>query len=225
MIYSQLDVFRRIRATLPASWFGENTPILDSVLNSLSAGWVSPLNLLNFVRMQTRIQTAFDIWLDLIARDYFERRIRRRVNEADGPFRDRICIELLRDRCTRSAIYNVLKQLTGTPPIIFEPTNPQDTGCYGSPGFPGFGTLGYCVSGGWGNLTSPFQVFVKTHRPETPGFAMINGWGGSIGAYGSGLSAYVSSDTNSSWADDIEICEVVSRTAPAATIVWIWIGS
>jgi hypothetical protein len=221
MIYSEQDIFQRIKATLPGRWFGEDTPILDSILHSLSAGWVDLFSLLHYVTMQTRIGTAFDSWLDLIARDYFGHRIYRRPQETDGSFRQRIHIELLRDRCTRAAIYDVLLELTGRSPIIFEPTNPQDTGSYGSLDQMEVGSAGYCASGGWGNLTSPFQAFVRAFRPIPTGVAMINGWGGNIGAFGVGLSAYISFDTNSSWADDPEICDVVAGTAPVGSIIWI----
>lgn len=221
MEYAQQDILWRMKATLPGRWFGEVTPILDSVLNSLSAGWVDVFGLLNYVSMQTRVQTAFDEWLDLIARDYFHTRILRRLQETDDSFRQRICTELMRDRCTRAALYGVLLELTDRPPVIFEPGNPQDTGCYGDLGPTSIGAAGYCASGGWGNLNSPFQVFVRAFRPTTPGVAMINGWNGSLGGFCTGLSAYISSDTNSSWADDAEICEAVVNTAPAGTVIWM----
>lgn len=221
MTYSQQDILRRIKATLPNRWFGEKTPILDSVLISLSAGWFQLFSLLDYVRMQTRIRTAFDGWLDLIALDYFGHRIQRRQQETDNSFRERIRIELLRDRCTRPALYDALQTLTGRPPIIFEPTNPQDTGCYGSRDSKDIGTAGYCTSGRWGSLDSPFQAFVRAFRPATAGIAMINGWGGSIGAFGVGLSAYISSDTNLSYATDSEIRQVIIRTVPAASIIWV----
>jgi hypothetical protein len=225
MLYSQQDIFQRIKATLPGRWFGDDTPILDTVLGAVSAGWVSLFAFLNYVQMQTRVGTAADGWLDLAARDYFGHRIQRRVQETDDSFRQRIFFELIRDRCTRAAIHDVLQELTGREPIIFEPTNPRDTGCYGATDSINSGVAAYCVSGGWGNLCSPFQAFVRAFRPEMPGVAMINGWGGSIGGFGAGLSSYISSSTNSSWADDSEIYEAVSRTAPVGTIIWMSIES
>ena len=206
---------------LPGGWFAENTPVLDSVLNSLSAGWLSLFNLISYCKQQTRIYTATDDWLDLAAKDYFGFRVSRRLQETDGSFRQRICVELCRDRCTRAALYSILFELTGRPPIIFEPTNPQDTGCYGTPQSAEPGMAAYCTSGGWGNLNSPFQVFVRAYRPEIAGIAFINGWGGNIGAFGAGLSAYISSATNPSWASDTEIFEAVVRTVPAGTIIWM----
>jgi hypothetical protein len=221
MPLNQQDLLQRIKATLPAGWFGEATPILDAVLNALAAGWVGLLGLLDYVRMQTRISTAFDGWLDLVATDFFGSRVQRRLQEPDVSFRQRISTELLRDRCTRAAIHDTLLELSGRSPIIFEPTNPQDTGCYSSLGTIEAGCFGYCISGGWGSLDLPFQAFVTAYRPALPGIAMINGWGGSWGGFGVGLSSYTGADSNSSWANDAEIYETTARTASACTIVWM----
>ena len=220
MTYSRTVIVNRIKALLPARWFGEDTPILDSVLNPLATGWLRLFDLLDYARMQTRITTAFDTWLDLIARDYFGHRITRRRWESDTSFRYRIKIELLRDRCTRLSIFNLLQDLTGRTPMIFEPTNPQDTGCYGSLAGAESGHAGYGASGGWGSLKLPFQVFVRALRPSAEGIATINGWRGSTGGYGIGFSAYADLAMHSSQMLDSEMCRNISRVAPAGTIVW-----
>jgi hypothetical protein len=221
MAYSQEDIFRRIKKVLPGRWFGENTPVLDSVLNALAAGWLSQFELLDYTKLQTRISSATGSWLDLIARDYFGRRVARRKAESDTSLRHRIHRELLSDRCTRAAIHDLLLDLTGKQPIIFEPTNPQDTGCYGSPSSSGAGTIGYCESGGWGSLNSPFQTFVRAFRPTTPGVTMISGWNSPGGGFGVGCCAYISPEMNSSQASDAEMYEEVSRISPAGTIIWM----
>jgi hypothetical protein len=224
MTYSQSSLFNRLKATLPNRWFGDNTPVLDAVLNALSAGWVGLFNLLSYTTTQTRISTATGSWLDQIAHDYFGDRTRRRTQEADVSFRGRILEELLRDRCTRAAIYGLLLDLTGRAPIIFEPANPQDTGCYGSSTSLQRGVVGYGISGGWGSLELPFQAFVRAFRPETAGVAMVNGWNEILGGFGTGLSSYIAAGTNSSQASDAEIYENVSRIAPAGTVIWMSIA-
>jgi hypothetical protein len=221
MLFDQQNIFQRIKSTLPAGWFGENTPVLDSILNALAVGWTGLFDLLDYVTLQTRIRSAIDGWLDLAATDYFGHRLRRRRQEPDASFRQRILTELLRDRCTRSAIYDTLLQLTGRAPTIFEPTNPQDTGCYSAATATQIGCIGYCISGGWGNLNSPFQAFVTAYRPELPGIAMLNGWNGNLGGFAVGLASYASSATNSSWADDVEIYETASGTAAVGSIIWM----
>jgi hypothetical protein len=223
MPYGQEDIFRRIRKVLPGRWFGENTPVLDSVLNALAAGWLSQFEFLDYTKLQTRIVSATGSWLDLIARDYFGRRVGRRKAENDTSLRRRIYRELLRDRCTRSAVHDLLLDLTGKQPIIFEPTNPQDTGCYGSPSSPGAGTIGYCMCGGWGSMNLPFQTFIRAFRPTTPGVAMISGWNSPGGGFGVGYSAYISAEMNSAQASDAEMYQEVSRVSPAGTILWMLI--
>jgi hypothetical protein len=225
MAYSQQDIFDRIKVVLPTRWFGEDTPLLDSVLNSLAAGWIGLFDFLDFVQMQTRISTATDGWLDLIAEDFFGHRITRRQGEADDAFRVRISRDLLQDKCTRKAIFDLLLDLTGRPPVIFEPSNPGDTGCYSSLLRVGTGMAGYGASGGWGNLNMPFQAFVTAFRPEVPGIGLVNGWGGDIGGYGSGFSAYVDLEANSSTPGDFEMYQSVSAISAAGTIIWMSIRS
>jgi hypothetical protein len=175
--------------------------------------------------MQTRINTATETWLDLIALDYFGYRIKRRSHEIDSAFSNRIREELLRDRCTRAAIYDLLLDLTGIPPNIFEPANPQDTGSYSSLGSPEGSLAAYGVSGGWGSLDLPFQAFIRVIRAEAAGVAMVNGWSGIFGGYGEGLSSYIGSGMNSAQASDTEIYRSVCRTAPAGSIMWMSIES
>jgi hypothetical protein len=221
MSFTQSEICQRIKAALPARWFGNDTPNLDSVLGSFAAGWLGIFDFLDYTRAQARIATAFDGWLDLIAWDYFQFRVKRRLRETDSSFRTRILEAIQRDRCTRSAIYDLVEDLTGTPPIIFEPTNPGDTGCFGSLESPETGVAGYGSAGAWGTLQLPFQVFVTAFRPVTGGVAMVNGWGGSIGGFGVGLSSYISLGMNTVQFSDSEFYNDICHTAPAGTIIWV----
>ena len=178
-------------------------------------------DLLSYTKSQTRISTAFDRWLDFIAFDFFALRLARRPAESDDSFRSRIQVELLRDRCTRASVYTLLTDLTGKPPIIFEPTNPEDTGCYNSASYVTSGQIAYGISGGWGSLNLPFQVFVKVFQPAAPGVAMINGWNGSLGGFGAGCGSYIDIGMNASQASDLEIMTSLCRIAPIGTVIWI----
>lgn len=165
------DIVSRLRTVLPTRWFPDETPILDAVLTGLATAWSSLYALLAVVRLQSRIATATDVALDGASLDYFGLRLRRRLLEPDAMFRARITRELVRDHATRSALATVVSDLTGTVPIIFEAARLLDTGAYNGP------NLAYGVTGAWGSLSLPYQVFVTIRRQPTEGIAVIAGYG------------------------------------------------
>ena len=113
-----------------------------------------------------------------------------------------------------------MKFLTGRPPQIFEPTNPADTGCYGSSSQIMDGSIGYGITGGWGTTQLPFQFFLKVYRPLLTGTALNNGWGDGAGGYGVGFAAYLSADNQLTPSDDL-IRQSVIGSIPAGTLAWI----
>ena len=141
------DMRMRLRALLPP-WFADDAPIRDAVLGGIAAVLAFLYGAIAYARRQTRIATATDTWLDLIAFDFFGHRFRRRPAESDDAFRPRIIHELLRPRVTRPALVEALTALTGRPPIILEMFNSGDCGGYGLGGFAyAGGSDGIAVSG------------------------------------------------------------------------------
>ncbi len=189
MTGDQADFLRRLRTVLPARWFPDVAPVLDSLLSGLASGWTVIYGSLQFVRAQTRIATASGVWLDIIGRDFFGLSLSRRPDEGDTSYRRRIQLELFRERGTRAAVTGVLSDLTGRSPVIFEPARTTDTGGYGSPAAAATG-LSYGVAGGWGSLQLPFQSFVMAYRPAGPGIALVSGLGQGAGGYGIGSIEY-----------------------------------
>ncbi len=223
------DILKRLKAALPARWFADESPVLDGMLAGLAWGWVWLFSSLGYVIAQTRIASASDIWLDVIAQDFFADRLSRRTGEADSAFRHRILRELLRERGTRGAIVSVLTDLTGRTPRIFEPARATDTGAYGSLAGAG-GGLGWGIAGGWGNLDLPFQCFVTAYRPSGSGIASVAGWGGDpiatgTGAYGIGAIEYASLDMVQGHVTDAEIYRAVAAVMPAASTGWTQISN
>ncbi len=109
---------------------------------------------------------------------------------------------------TRSALVTALAELTGADPIIFEPARTSDTGGYR------VGGVAYGVSGGWGNLALPYQLFITIARPVGGGIAQLAGYGtGGIPVYGS-----VSWETAN--ISDAELFAAVPPLLPAGTIAW-----
>jgi hypothetical protein len=98
------DFVSRLRTVLPKRWFSERSPNLDALLVSIATPWVWLYNFITYVVTQTRLATATDVWLDLIASDYFGHKLDRRNNEADSPYRGRIQAALLQESATRSAV-------------------------------------------------------------------------------------------------------------------------
>ena len=225
MQLSARDLAVRIKSLIPTGWFGDSAPVLDSLLSALSGGWMAAFALLEYSRLQARIKTATEIWLDMAAADFFGGRISRRQDEGDEDFRGRIVRELFRERVTRSSVERYLVQLTGRNPIIFEPANPADTGCYGGMTPNVIGVAGYGVSGGWGSYGLPFQFFLQAFRENSTLFAGVNGWNGGFGGFGDGASSYIDAISNGALSTDSEIIDGVASTIPAGGIAWMTIVS
>src|ERR1039458_4174420 len=161
MVGDLSDILLRLQSVLPSRWFGDSTPILDALLTALSCSWTELYSLLQYVQSETRIATATDCWLDVIADDYFGTCFVRRPDEPDSAFRARILLELVRERGTRHSVWQALLDLTGRPPNIFEPADCGDTGGYGTGSasdIPSGGGLGHGVAGGWGKLQRPVRA-------------------------------------------------------------------
>lgn len=126
------DMFGRLKNLLPAGWFGDNNPIRDALLwgyaNALAWGYTLYL----YAKAQTRIKSATDGWLDLIGLDFFGKNLIRYSNQSDASYKNRILINIFRERTTRHAMEQVLYDLTGRWPIIIEPARPADVGSYGA---------------------------------------------------------------------------------------------
>ncbi len=204
---------------LPARWFPNSAPILDGLLSGLASGWSFAYQQLQYVRAQTRIVTATDIWLDIIAQDYFGLRLVRHAGQNDSAFRSVIQRELFRERGTRSAVVSVLRDLTGRTPLVFEPARTADTGGYTSP-TGGGGGIAYGSAGGWGSLNLPFQCFITAYRPQDGGIAMISGWCSAAGAYGQGAIEYASLAMVQAQVTDEDIYNAVADVLPVAVIGW-----
>ena len=224
MTGDQDDMLARLQAVLPSRWFADRSPVLEGLLAGLAWAGQWLYEQIAFTRAQTRIATATGVWLDIIAWDFFGRRLARRNGQSDDALRRRIGLELLRERGTRAAVISVLEDLTGRPPAVFEPARTSDTGGYG--GLQGGGGgLGYGVAGGWGSLALPFQCFVVAYRPQGAGIANVAGWGTNAGGYGSGSAEYATLSMIQGQVTDSDINAAVSTVLPATGIAWLQISN
>lgn len=207
------DMLSRLRTVLPSRWFGDSTPVLDSVLTGLATGWASLYGLLQTVITEARISTATGSFLDMISVDFFAAWLPRRATELDTPFRLRIQQELFRERGTRAGLQTMLTELTGRTPIIFEPARSSDTGGYS------VGGLGYGIAGGWGSVLLPFQLFVTAYRPHGAGIAAVGGYNTG------GWPDYASLSMVQAPVTDADIYAAVASVMPVATICWTAISN
>ena len=219
MIGDQEDMSGRLRAVLPTQWFPDSTPVLDAVLSGFASGWSWIYGILRYVQSQTRIATASDVWLDVIAVDFFGDRLARRANQDDGVLRGRITRELFRERGTRTAVLKVLEDLTGRAPIIFEPSRPPDTGGYMLKAGVVCG-LAYGMVGGWGSLALPFQCFITVFRPSGAGISIVSGWNAPGAGYGKGPIEYGNLMMIDGQVTDDTVYATVASVLPIATIGW-----
>jgi hypothetical protein len=224
MTGDQSDMRTRLLAALPKGWFPDEAPILSALLCGLSSAWAWLYSLLAYVRQQTRIATATDGWLDLIARDFGGPPWGRQTGETDAAFSARIRRNLQALAATRPALIAAVTSLTGRAPTVFEPAYPPDTGGFGT------GGLGWNTTGGWGTLTLPFQCFVTAYRPAGGGIANSGGWGGlaagvstsnlALGGWNTGALQYGNASLIEGQITDAQILSTVANCMPAAAIAW-----
>ena len=206
-------VLARIKTVLPARWFADETPVLDALLTGLASAWVELFDLLNIVRAQGRIATASAIFLDIAASDYFGTVLPRRIAESDRSYSARIQKNLLRPRTTRASVIQILKDLTGRVPKIFEPRNPDDTGAYGA-------YLGYGLMGGYGSMNMPYQFLVNAYRPNNLPVGNASGYVTGPGGYGIAPAYFADTSQFQGHIDDAEIYSCIVSVVPTSCVAW-----
>ena len=225
MIGDPSDIFQRLKAALPVRWFGtsaDSAPFLDAVLTGVANLLAFIYSLYAYAKLQTRLLTATDGWLDLIAADFFgPTGLLRKTGQTDASYLAQIRANLLREKGTRPAVISVLVALTGRTPTIIEPQRPADTGAYR------VSTSGYGVAGSYGSLLLPYQAFVIAYRPRSNiGIANVAGYGISTGAYSTASqSEYASMSMVTSGVSDADIFAAIDAVKMEGTIVWTRISN
>ncbi|HHW4670875.1 hypothetical protein KJA64_06875 [Xylella fastidiosa subsp. multiplex] len=194
--------------------------MLDALLRGFAYATAFVYVLIAYAARQTRIKTATDGWLDMIAADFFGASLLRKPGQSDASFRARILADLFREQATRNGLVKVLPPLTGRAPRILEPQRPLDTGSYGGP------LLGYSLAGGYGSMLLPYQAFVTAFLPAGTGIPYVAGYGTPNGGYGQASQAELASIRMIQDAvTDAEIYAAIDSVKPAGTIVWTHISN
>ena len=218
MIGDKSDVFGRLKSVLPR-WYGDSSPTLDAVLGGLASAGSFIYSLYAYAKLQTRIKTATDGWLDIIAGDFFGVSVLRKANQSDASFRANIIANLLRTRATRPSVIQVLTDLTGRAPVIYEPLRPANTGAYGS-------LFGYSVAGAYGSVLMPYQALITAYRPIGTGIPNVAGYGASVAGYSIPSQSDYSSITQlQNSILDADIYAAISSVMPVGCIAWTQISN
>jgi hypothetical protein len=219
------DILARLKGKLPSRWFGgtaDGLPVFDGVMAGLANLFSFVYSLYSYAKLQTRIMSATDGWLDMIAADFFgPGKVTRKTGQSDASYRLVILANLFREKATRRAVISILTSLTGRAPKIIEPTRPEDTGAYGAP------NSGYGVAGAYGSMSLPYQAFVIAYRPiSNAGIASVAGYGTSPGGYSTpSWAEYASMSMVTGDVTDADIFAVIDAVKPAGTIIWTRISN
>lgn len=222
MTGNSADIVSRVKRLIPNRWFKWVAPYRDAVLGGLadSAAW--NYTLIGYAKAQTRLATAYGIWLDILAFDFLGGTLTR-DGLLDDAFRAVIRATILQERVTRAGMLSAVTKVTGLTPIIFEPWNTGDTGAYGNQaaGIIAGGQFGYGVGkGGYGSMNLPAQAFMQIYRLTPSGVPNVDGWTGTIGGYGVGAIEYVNSNTVLEGITDAVIYKVINLTKATGSVIW-----
>ncbi|WP_439398737.1 hypothetical protein ACRQ5Q_15220 [Bradyrhizobium sp. PMVTL-01] len=223
LIGSAANVLDRVKALLPPRWFSWVAPNRDAIIGGLSdlASWSYAL--IGYARAQTRLATAYGVWLDILCFDFLGG-VLTRSGLQDDNFRGVIRATILQERVTRAGMVGAITRITGVAPGVFEPWNTGDTGGYGNQasGVIAGGQVGYGVGRGcYGSMNLPAQTFMTVYRNAPSGIPNVDGYSGVIGGYGAGSIEYVGSTSQLQGITDNLIYQIVNITKPTGSIVWV----
>lgn len=221
------DIVSRLRSYLPRGWFGDwsEAPIVGAVLTGIGSVFAVSYTLIMFFWAQMRLATSTGGWIDLWAADFFGGNLPRKPNESDASYIARIQYTIFQQKATRPAMINVLTQLTGRAPIIFEPSRPLDSGCLGA----NTGVNSFCGVARMGSIGCPFSALITAYRPLVTGGSAGAAYCNAIAisalntplsqSYTGSLAAEVSAAT------DADIYAAINATRPVATNIGVAISN
>lgn len=219
----QADILNRLQRVMPRNWFAPlSVPIRDAVLSGFANALAFIYSGIAYVKLQTRLATTTDGFLDLYALDFFGTTLQRQANQGDASFRGSITSFLFRHRSTRNAIIEVIQQLVGTTPLVIEPNRASDTGAYGNAT-----NLAYSVPGAgvWGSNSMPYECFVTVFVPQgSIGVPFIAGYTDPEGAYATGSQIeYINSALHGgvSALELSNIYEALDSVRPVCGNIWV----
>ncbi|RFB80029.1 hypothetical protein DYH55_00300 [Methylovirgula sp. 4M-Z18] len=207
-----------MQALVPASWFRDSDQHASALLGGVAANEAFIYSLVQFAKAQTRLQTASDGFLDLLAFDYFGLRFQRKPGETDAAWALSIQNELTRARATRGAVIKAVRDLTGTSVRVFEPWNAADTG-----GFGAAWALNESASA-FGSTAYPYTIFITAVEPIGAGIPNLAGLNDAQGGFGAGEFALADVSLTQGAVTNQNIYDTINATRASGITAWVNIG-
>lgn len=222
LIGSSANLLDRVRGLIQRRWFRWGASYRDAILGGISDSAAWNYTLIGYAKAQTRLSTAYGVWLDIVALDFLGPTLTRQGYQ-DDTFRALIRATILQERVTRAGMIAAVTRLTGVAPLVFEPWNTGDTGAYSNAASgKTYGQFGYGVgAGGYGNMNLPAQTLMQVYRTAPSGVPSVDGYGEPIGGYGAGAIEYVGNTTQLEGVTDQLIYDLINLTKPTGSIVWV----
>lgn len=214
----QSDLLSRLQALVPNGWFQTGlVPIRDAILTGFANAFAFLYSAIAYVRLQARVSTATDGFLDLIALDFFGPSGLPRNGLSDMNYRAEIEANLFRQRGTRASIILIVQQLLGTTPVIIEPARAADLGAYDTPG-----TFYYdSPLGIWGSYEMPLGCFVIVQVPNGHLVPFVAGYGNPVGALSTGSQIEYIGKSTVNGLTAATIYAAIASVRPVCGEIWV----
>ena len=209
------DNTNRVLALIPNSWFPDTKPILTGLISGFAGGAAWAYSLIGFAKLQMRVSTATDIFLDLIAFDYLGRRVKRKSSQTDAVFANSIKLEVMRERGTRRGLLKAITDLTGNTVSAIEPFNANDTNALGVSMFLGEN------SASLGSNAYPYSAFLTVITPPGSGIPNMSGLGTSFGGLGAGAFALANPSLVTGPVTNNDIYSTIETNRAAGITTWV----
>lgn len=218
MTGDKADVVARLQRWLPQGWFPTDTGTrVYAILSGFASLLAFIYSQIAYLRLQTRLASLTDGFVDLASSDFFGGLLPRLNGETDSRFTLRIRKEIVRDRVTRHAIDALLFDLTGDHPEITEMWRGSD--CLSWRGRYGWRT------GHYSGLNFRYLVFIKTEHAGVFGID-LGAWRNNNAAWRIPTFVYTDpSMTTGTGLTDQQLLDALDRIRPAGVTFWVWIGS
>lgn len=149
------DIEKRIKEYFPP-WFNSEIPLVNLAIKAAAQVYSFIYSFYTFAKKQIRIRTSTGEFIDLAAEDFLGDNFKRRKDESDDDYKNRLLANIFPYPPTRAGMIRALENLTGRTPIIYE--SELDGGYYNVNLFYNISTYGF---------DQPYVAYIIAYRPKT----------------------------------------------------------